>query len=70
MKSKSTERSERAARATAAMHVGSAASSAGMHTSEPAPGAAQPKTPAADHEPANRLPDPDAGEKTHRRPAQ
>jgi len=36
--------SERAARATAAMRVGRAASSAGMDTSRPASGAAQPKT--------------------------
>jgi hypothetical protein len=74
MKSKSTEHSERAARATAALHVGSAASSAGMDTSGQGPGVAQPRTvkapkpetgPASDKEPANRLPDPDAKEKAH-----
>jgi hypothetical protein len=60
--------SERAARATAAMHVGSAACSAGMDTSGPAPGVAQPKSvkaPARRKKAAGRLPDPDAKEKAH-----
>ena len=62
MKRKVTH-SERVARATAAMHVGSAASSAGMDTSGPAPGVAQPKTVEARarrKKRTRRPPDPDA----------